>query len=995
MQISTSKSTNSVIDNILNDKSLLITEGYFKIQKYYEEKYGIDTVVLFELGTFFEVYEVDNDEMQIGKAKEISELLNIQLTRKSKTILTNDIKNPLMAGVPAVSFERYLSRLVNEDRYTIIIIRQKGFPPNITRYLDKIISPGTNFDFIKDQEANFTTSLVIEENNGIYIIGYSVIDITTGKTFLYESEGNLDDKKLAFDEIFSLLHSFKTKEIVITFAHKDINKEEVLSYLEIDAHYNYVINNQRQKIAYQNELFKKIYNPESLLTPIEHLDLEFKPLVSESLAILIDFIIDHDINIIQKLSYPTMINNKTTMLLGNNAIEQLQIISKDPDEMTVYRLINHTATSMGKRLLRDRLLNPQINKQEINRRYKLSEKIEKEHKFLNSSLKKIYDIERLGRRLTLNKLHPCELNYLYDSLVSIEEMHAVIKQLDISSTNYENTKVLEFISDIKNTFNLEQTAKFNYNQIDENIIQEGINKEIDELSRSNSKLIADLESIADVIRDTLTDEIGKETSHNIVKIEQTDKTGFFIDITKSRYMLISKTIKDKNIVLDGERYFFDEFYFRIQTNNVKITGPIIDRISSQYLSNKSKIVALTKKSYREYLTLFDRKYTDMMNVLSVFIADLDIAVSNIITAKKYNYSKPKIVDSKEEKNFLQIIGLRHPLIEAQEEQGIYVPNDIIMGNPKLIDKEYRENILSDIARGEEVKGILLYGINSSGKSSLMKSIGICVIMAQAGLFVPAENMKFSLLESVFTRIVSKDNLSKGMSTFAVEMTELRNIFNRVNSKALVIGDELSHGTETLSGVSLVASALMKLNRLNCLHIFATHLHQLTELKQINEIKSLISMHLSVSYDASNDKLTYNRTLQPGNGSTVYGLEFAKSLHLDMDFIRDAEDIRKELANEYTSLELLSKKRQSNYNKNLYMSSCIICGEEATETHHINEKYNADENGFIGHIPINHKYNLIPLCPEHHQMVHKEKIIDLKFVSTSKGIELTYKILTDK
>ncbi|WP_418187237.1 hypothetical protein ACNSOP_06525 [Aliarcobacter lanthieri] len=258
MQISSPTSNASVINDILNNKELLITEMYFRIQEYYEEKYGIDTIVLFELGTFFEIYEVDNDEMQIGKAKEISELLNIQLTRKSKTILTNDVKNPLMAGVPAVSFERYLARLVNEDKYTIIIIRQKGFPPNISRFLDKIISPGTNFDFINDQEVNFTTSLVIEENNGIYVIGYSVIDITTGKTYLYESEGNLDDKKLAFDEIFSLLHSFKTKEIVITFAHKDINKEEVLSYLEIDAHYNYVINTQRKKLLIKMN-YLKIY----------------------------------------------------------------------------------------------------------------------------------------------------------------------------------------------------------------------------------------------------------------------------------------------------------------------------------------------------------------------------------------------------------------------------------------------------------------------------------------------------------------------------------------------------------------------------------------------------------------------------------------------------------------------------------------------------------------------------------------------------------------
>lgn len=979
----------STIESILNDNKVLVTEMYFNLQKYFEEKYGSDTIVIMELGTFFEVYEVDNDEMQLGKAKLVSELLNIQLTRKSKLILENDVKNPLMSGVPAVSFDRYLAKLVSEDKYTIVIIRQKGTPPKITRYLDRIISPGTNFDFIYDNEANYTTSLVIEESNGIYAVGYSAIDITTGKTLLYQSEGNLDDKTLAFDEVFSLMHANKTKEVIITFAHKDIKQDEVLRYLEINAHYTYVINAHRQKIAYQNELFKGIYKPESLLTAIEFLDLEFMPLVSESLAILIDFIIDHDVNIIQKLSHPVMVNNKSMMLLGNNAIEQLQIISKDPDEMTVYKLINNTATSMGKRLLRDRLLHPQINKQEINRRYNLSEKITEQHKLLNSKLNKIYDIERLSRRLALIKLHPCELNYLHDSLIAIDEMHLIIEQLDIPSKQYERAKIIEFISEIQHTFDLDKTAQFNYNQIDDNIINEGISHEIDELVSKNRKLVDNLELIADVLRDTLSDELGKDISHNFVKVEQTDKTGFYIDITKSRFMLISDKIKDKNIVIEDRRIFFDEFYFRSQTNNVKITGPIIDELSTKYLSNQSKIVALTKKLYHEYLGAFDRKYRPMITSLSEFIGDLDVAVSNIITAQKYNYTRPKIVEASEGKNFLQVIGLRHPLIEVQEEHGMFVPNDIIMGDPTLIDNAYRDNLLSSAARGEEVKGILLYGINSSGKSSLMKSIGIAVVMAQAGLFVPAEKMKFSLFESVFTRIVSKDNLIKGMSTFAVEMTELRNIFNRINAKALVIGDELSHGTETLSGVALVASALMKLNSLNCLHIFATHLHQLNELKQINDITSLISMHLSVSYDPHDDRLIYNRTLQLGNGSTVYGIEFAKSLHMDGDFIRDAEDIRKQLANDYSSLELLSKKRQSKYNKNVYMSTCIICGEEATETHHIQEQNSADDEGFIGHVPMNHKYNLIPLCPEHHKMVHQGKITDLKFITTSKGIQLVY------
>ena len=134
------------INAILSDKKQLLTESYFELQQLFETRYGRDTVVFMEIGTFFEVYEVNNDEMQIGKAKEMAELLNIQLTKKNKNIIENSLKNPLLAGVPAVSFDRYLNRVIQEQRYTVIVVRQRGLPPKISRYIAQIISPGTNFD---------------------------------------------------------------------------------------------------------------------------------------------------------------------------------------------------------------------------------------------------------------------------------------------------------------------------------------------------------------------------------------------------------------------------------------------------------------------------------------------------------------------------------------------------------------------------------------------------------------------------------------------------------------------------------------------------------------------------------------------------------------------------------------------------------------------------------------------------------------------------------
>jgi DNA mismatch repair protein MutS len=314
-----------------------------------------------------------------------------------------------------------------------------------------------------------------------------------------------------------------------------------------------------------------------------------------------------------------------------------------------------------------------------------------------------------------------------------------------------------------------------------------------------------------------------------------------------------------------------------------------------------------------------------------------------------------------------------------------------MGNREYMDLPHPQTVMLEVGvhDGHDINGVLLYGINSSGKSSLMKSIGIATLMAQSGFFVSAAVMKFSIFDSLFTRIVSKDNLAKGLSTFAVEMLELKNIFNRSTVRSLVLGDEISHGTETLSGVAIVASAIKKLSNTRCLFLFATHLHQLSTMKEITSLDNVVDLHLSVEYDEEQDKLLFNRVLQSGSGSSIYGLEFAKSLHMDSEFLEEANTIRKRLANDFDELELLVKKKTSKYNKELYVTKCIICGAMAEDVHHISQRSLADSAGFIGHFHKDNKHNLIPLCKEHHNQIHDGKLQVNGFVMTSKGLELKF------
>jgi DNA mismatch repair protein MutS len=388
-----------------------------------------------------------------------------------------------MAGVPAISFEKHINRIIQEQKYTIAIIKQVGIPPNVKRVLEAIISPGTNFDFAVSSDENNITSITVEQIRGNYLIGYSAIDVTTGKCYFNEVFGTSEDPSFALDEVFNYMNMHKTSEVIVTFLDKSINQNEVIEYLEL-SHKTFHISNVRPKISYQNELFKNVFEIESLLTAIEHLDMERYALASESLAILIDFVIGHDSKIIQKLSYPIKLDISRYIYLGNNALEQLNIL-ETPHQPNLLKLINNTSTAMGKRLLKERLTHPIKDEKELNRRYKLSSDLYDYHAPIENSLSNIYDIERLTRRIKLNRLHPFELNYLYDSLQSIKDIVKFMENYNFVKTPCSSEEIEIFLKTIDDTFDLPSCGKFMLKDIDSNIIASGIDSKIDTLLNEN------------------------------------------------------------------------------------------------------------------------------------------------------------------------------------------------------------------------------------------------------------------------------------------------------------------------------------------------------------------------------------------------------------------------------------------------------------------------------------------------------------------------------
>ncbi len=970
------------VEKILNDKKRLITEIYFDLQKYFEDKYGKDTIVFMEIGAFFEVYEVNNKNLSLGKAKEVAEILNIQLTRKNKSILENSIQNPLLAGVPSVSFERYLNRLVQAKKYTVVVIKQKGEPPNIKRYLANIISPGTNIDYLMEPTENFIVSLLIDKNRDIYSIGYAAIDVSTGKTLINEIHGTREDKTYALDEVFNLLQIYQTSEIIFTFLNKEIDTEKILKYLEIEGNYHYSFSSNRVKISYQNALFKKIFQINSILSPIEYLNLERYPYASESLAILSEFIIDHDQTLLDKMNRPKFLGNLKFLYLGNNPLEQLGIISKNPSEVTVLSLMDKTSTAFGKRVLKERLLNPICDINLINQRLNLIEKLISCYKDFENPLKEIYDLERILRRIKLKKLHPLELKYLHTSLESIINIFSIAKEKGIKSDEELIKETKSVIAFLKNGFDLDECAKYTKSQINSNLFKNGLFPNIDKLSQENENYLKMLQDVADFI-DSLFEN--REPNQKYASLGFLETEGYYISLTKSRFSLIEDKLLKSFVTINGYHHFFKDFVFKKLKNSVKISSPYFEEISAKYIANHTKLINLVKEKYEESLEEIEKRFSFTLEALIEFIGSLDVAISAAKCADFYNYVKPTLFEKRKE-GFIEAISLRHPVIESNEENGIYIPNDLFFGKGE--NAKEKEHITLEASESKEVRGVLLYGINSSGKSSLMKSLGIAVIMAQAGFYVAAEEFRMTIIDKIFTRIVSKDNLFKGLSTFSVEMLELKNIFNRAGENSLILGDEISQGTETKSALAIVASSILKLHKLKSFFIFATHLHQLTEIKEITALKEVIFLHLCVKYDEVNDRLIYDRKLKIGSGNSLYGLEFAKYLHMDREFIENAYKIRKNLTKEYSELELLKKKKRSKYNKNLFITKCAFCDNPAEDIHHIIPQKEVNK---IGEFHTNHKYNLLPLCKYHHQKVHEGKIVIYGFFMSEEGLKLHFEV----
>lgn len=917
-------------------------DEYIAYQKKYEKIYGINTIVLLECGTFFEIYSKEE-----GKLDKITSELNIQLTRKNKNKASESTdSNPYMAGIPSWSLTKYLEKLSNLN-YCIVIIEQVTPPPKPKRELTQIITPGTNINTTKD-ESNFLMSIFVEEITDYKtklktnFFGVSVIDITTGELIVYES-----------DDIYSFIHIYKPNEILLY----NLTDDDIIDKLElkhISTHKFDKIDNNIKKISYVNDFFSKIYKDHGILKPIEYLDLEFKNYILTSLILLLNYINNLNNKLIKNLDKPKIWKKEELLNLRNNTLYQLNIIPNNSLQSyskinSLFDIIINTSTCMGKRELKKKILNPLLDVNKLNNIYNFVEKLIDTYEEIENELRYIRDIQRLHKKLELGIITINEFGKLNTTYQCIIRLLNIIKEKYLTNYNhifdFDLNKIIvffnEFYEDYKKNYNINNLTNDN----GENIFNKNICPELDELQK---KISDNLKYLMDLVIELNEIGIQKDKKFN-VKLEYNEKDLYYISITEKRAELLKPLVEHMNLN-----------FIKQNSNVVKIKSVKIKQISEKIFLGKDKMKNLVKFKFKESIKKY-QNYSDEFKNLNKIIIEIDILKSYAKMAKLNNYCKPKIIDNNQT-SFIRCKKLRHPIIERIQ-----------------IDIEY---ITNDIELNEE--GILLFGPNATGKSSIMKSVGIAVIMAQCGMFVSCSEMEYYPYKNIFSRIIGCDNIFKGQSSFAIEMLELKTILDNSDKNSLILGDEICRGTEDISGISLVAVTVEELALKKSSFIFTTHLHKLPELEIIKKLDNVKSYHLTI--DVKDDEIIYLRKLVEGPGNAIYGLEIAKNILKNNNFIMKANEIRNNLLD--ISNNILNTET-SNYNNDVFVHNCAICNEKATETHHIKFQKEANKDGFIDTIHKDNKSNLVNLCEKHHLDVHHNKIIINGYQQTSEGRKLDY------
>lgn len=784
------------------------------MKQYYDLKVQHpDVLILFRVGDFYETFDED--------AVKCSKILNITLTKRNN----GAANNVNLSGFPYYALNNYLPKLINSGLKIAICEQLENIKSKncdvIKRGITQFITPGLilNNDILNSKYNNFISSIYFNKSN----IGVAFLDVSTGE--FYTSEGNVNS-------MLNLVNKFNPSEIVYSKKQAVLLQKYRLFNNNCRSMDNSLFN---YKVAY-NTLVKH-FNTNSL----KGFGLNYTNISAiVSSAVILHFLSKNYFYNIDHILKICIIKDEKYLWMDDFTVKNLEIFKPNNIEgVALIKILDKTATCMGSRLLKFWLNFPINDINEIIKRQTIVKFFftnENTFLFLRKGLKNIIDIERLLSKISFLNINYNEIVLLYQSLQEILKICKNIlkindKNIKIIFKYFPKNKIKAICIKIKKTINLHycnssNSGNFNSNNI--SIINPSFSKKI-------KKIIQKYNSNLYYLNKIIINKEKKNSHCNKLKLLHNNILGYYIDINNSTKLTIPKHWILKQNLLNSKRYI---------TNEIKNYETLI-------LMLRDKIHCYEKKTLNN-INIFLKNNIKYINKTSKIISYIDVLSTFYIIAKQNNYICPIINNSCN----IYIKSGRHPVIEQQllKNNNSYISNDLIMDK-----KNYQIMILT--------------GPNMSGKSAFLRQIALIIILSHIGSYVPAKYVKLGLVDKIFSRIGSSDNISIGESTFMTEMNETANILNNLSKRSFIILDELGKGTSSSDGLSLAISIIEYLHN----HVFKPKTLFSTHYLEIHNFISNFKRikNFKIYTKKIKETLFFKRKLKKGISESSFGIYIAK------------------------------------------------------------------------------------------------------------------------